>query len=199
MRIVTEIDYSKIELLVLDVDGVMTGGGITLTPAGEEIKTFHARDGAGMKYWRRSGGKIAIITGRSSPAVQRRAEELEVDVLRLGIKDKLPAYLEVLAALGQSEDRTVVVGDDLPDLPLLLRCGLPVAVADAVAEVRAAAAYVTAARGGAGAVREVIEHVLRRGGKWERILARYTGGIPPAGSAAAQPGCEQGEGKTPRP
>jgi 3-deoxy-D-manno-octulosonate 8-phosphate phosphatase (KDO 8-P phosphatase) len=180
----TEIDYSKIDLLVLDVDGVMTDGGITLTPAGEEIKTFHARDGAGMKYWRRSGGKIALITGRASPAVERRAEELEVDALRLGIKNKLPVYLEVLSALGASEDRTVVVGDDLPDLPMLLRCALPVAVADAVEEVRSAAAYVTATRGGKGAVREVIEHVLRRAGKWEAILARYRGAPPPEGKAS---------------
>jgi 3-deoxy-D-manno-octulosonate 8-phosphate phosphatase (KDO 8-P phosphatase) len=194
-----EIDYAKIDLLVLDVDGVLTDGGITLTPAGEEIKTFHSRDGAGMKYWQRSGGKIAIITGRSSPAVQRRAEELEVDALRLGIKNKLPAYLEVLAELGASQDRTAVVADDLPELPLLLRCALPVAVADAVEEVRAAASFVTGARGGAGAVREVIEHVLRRAGKWDKILARYTGDLQTAGQTAAQPGRPKPQGKTLRP
>jgi 3-deoxy-D-manno-octulosonate 8-phosphate phosphatase (KDO 8-P phosphatase) len=128
-----------------------------------------------MRYWRRAGGKIAMLTGRSSPAVRRRAEDLGVDCLRMGAKDKLPAYLEVLRELGVSEDRVAVVGDDLPELPLLRRCGLPVAVAGAVQEVRAAAAYVTKAPGGGGAVREVIELILRGAGKWEGILARYLG------------------------
>ena len=173
MRIVKDIDYAKIDLLVLDVDGVMTDGGIMLTPSGEEIKTFHSRDGAGMRYWQRAGGRIAILTGRSSPAVERRAKDLGVDCLRLGLKDKLPAYLEVLRELGVSQDRAAVMADDLPELPLLRRCGFPVAVADAVPEVRAAAAYVTKTPGGHGAVREVIELVLRSCGKWERLLDRY--------------------------
>ena len=176
------IDYSKIDLLVLDVDGVMTDGGITLTASGEELKTFHVRDGSGMKYWRRAGGKIAMLTGRSSPAVAARAKELGVEALRMGLKEKLPVYREVLAELGASEERTAVVGDDLADLPLLLHCGFPVAVADAVEEVRQAAAYVTKARGGAGAVREVIELILRGSGRWGGILARYR-----QGEGAARP------------
>ena len=168
-----EIDYSRIELLVLDVDGVLTDGRIVLTPAGEEIKAFHVRDGAGMKYFKRAGGRLAIITGRGSPAVEARAAELDVDAVRLNAKIKLPAYEEVLAELGMSEQQTAVVGDDLTDLPLLRRCALPVAVGDAAAEVREAAAHVTRASGGAGAVREVVELILKRSGRWERIMARY--------------------------
>ena len=170
------IDYAKIDLLVLDVDGVMTDGGITLSSGGEELKTFHVRDGSGMKYWHRAGGRIAMLSGRSSPAVAARAKELGVEVLRMGLRDKLPAYREVLAKLGVGEERVAVVGDDLQDLPLLRHCGFPVAVADAAEEVRQAAAYVTQARGGAGAVREVVELVLRGGGKWGGIMARYLEG-----------------------
>ena len=170
-----DIDFKKIDLLVLDVDGVMTDGKVILTPAGEEIKEFHARDGAGIKYWRRVGKKVAIITGRGSPVIAARAKELEVDAFRINAKAKLPAYREVLAELGVTPDRTAVMGDDLPDLPLLRRCAFPVAVADAVSELRAAAAYVTQACGGQGAVREVIELILKNTGDWQTILSRYTG------------------------
>jgi len=169
----SKIDYARIELLVLDVDGVLTDGRIVLTPAGEEIKAFHVRDGAGMKYWRRVGGKIALISGRGSPAVVRRAEELGVDAVRLNAKDKLPAYEGVLADLDATDDQVAVVGDDLTDLPMMRRCALPVATADAVEEVRAAAAYVTRARGGEGCVREVVELILKTAGRWGEVLARY--------------------------
>lgn len=167
------IDYSQIDLLVLDVDGVMTDGRIILTPSGQEVKAFHVRDGSGMKYWRRAGKKIAMISGRNSQAVALRAGELEVDALRLGAKTKLPAYLEVLDELKIPADRVAVMGDDLPDLPLMLDCAFPVAVADAAEEVKQAAAYVTSAPGGAGCVREVIELILKRAGLWETITARY--------------------------
>ena len=167
------IDYAAIELLVLDVDGVLTDGRIVLAPGGGEIKAFNARDGAGMKYWKRVGGKLAIISGRSSPVVKVRAEELGVDAVRLEVTDKLPAYREVLDELSVTPARAAVVGDDLTDLPLLMHCGLPVAVADAVDEVRGAAAYVTKAPGGAGAVREVVELILKKAGKWDAIMQRY--------------------------
>ncbi|MCK4602051.1 MAG: HAD hydrolase family protein, partial [Phycisphaerae bacterium] len=146
---------------------------IVLTPAGEEIKAFHVRDGAGMKYWKRAGGKLAIITGRGSEAVSRRGRELGVDAVRLNAKDKLTAYEEVIADLGVAAERTAVVGDDLTDLPMLLRCGLPIATADAVEEVRRQAAYVTKLPGGAGCVREVIELMLKKAGRWEAVLSRY--------------------------
>jgi len=167
------IDYARIELLVVDVDGVLTDGRIVLTPAGEEIKAFHVRDGAGMKYWRRVGKKLAIISGRSSPAVACRAQELHVDALRLNAKDKLPAYEQVLADLGVTDDQTAVIGDDLTDLPMLRRCAFPVAPADAVDEVRGAAACVTQLPGGAGCVRETIELILKQSGQWGKVMARY--------------------------
>jgi len=168
-----QIDLSAIELLVLDVDGVLTDGRIVMSGSGEQLKCFHAHDGAGMKYWRRVGKKLAVITGRSSPAVQRRMEELEVDFLRMGAKDKLPAYRQALAALGFKEHQAAVVGDDLTDIPLLLNCGFAVAVADATQETKQYARYVTQARGGRGAVREVIETILKATGSWDRIMARY--------------------------
>ena len=169
-----EYDLRNIDLLVLDVDGVMTDGRIILTPSGDEIKAFHVRDGSGIKYWKRSGKKVAIITGRGSPAVEIRARDLEVDAIRLNARAKLPAYREVLAELGVPRERTAVVGDDLPDLPLMLRCAFSVAVADACDEVRAAAMHVTGATGGHGAVREVIELILKQSGQWAEVMKRYT-------------------------
>lgn len=171
-------DLGRIELLVLDVDGVLTDGRIILTPGGEEVKAFHARDGAGMKYWQRAGLKLAIITGRGSPAVELRARELAVDSLRINATQKLPVYQQVLAELGVSQECTAVVGDDLVDLPMMRHCGFAVAVADAVEEVRCQADLVTTLPGGRGAVREVIEHILRRTGAWEGILRRYDDPTP---------------------
>lgn len=171
-----KIDFNKIELLVLDVDGVLTDGKIILTPTGQEVKAFSVRDGSGMKFWKRSGKKLAIITGRGSPAVEIRAKDLDVDCVRLNAKNKLPAYQEVLAELNVSADQTAVVGDDLPDLPLLRRCAFSVAPADAVQEVRAQAMHVTSATGGNGAVRETIELIMKNTGAWKNILARYIDG-----------------------
>jgi len=168
-----ESDLSRIEVLVLDVDGVLTDGRITLTDSGEEIKSFHVRDGSGMKYWRRVGKKIAIISGRGSKAVEYRAGELDVDVLRLNSKDKLPVYEEVLAELHAAEETVAVIGDDLTDIPLMKRCGLAVAVADAPEELRDMADYVTRLPGGQGCVREVIELILKSSGLWAKILERY--------------------------
>jgi len=173
-----EIDYARIELLVLDVDGVLTDGRITLTGAGEEIKSFHAHDGAGMKYWRRAGRKLAMISGRGSQAVRLRAEELGVEAVRLNEKNKLPAYQEVLEELGLVPAQAAVVGDDLTDLPMMRHCAFSAAPADAVGEVRQAADYVTESRGGQGAVREVIELILKEAGLWQAILRRY---IPESG------------------
>jgi 3-deoxy-D-manno-octulosonate 8-phosphate phosphatase (KDO 8-P phosphatase) len=178
------IDYAAIDLLVLDVDGVLTDGRITFIDSGQEVKSFHVRDGTGMKYWKRCGHKLAIISGRSSPAIERRAAELGVDALRMDAKDKLPAYREILDELRCGSDRVAVVGDDLPDLPLLRRCALPVAVNDAAPEVRGVSAVITRASGGAGAVREVIELILKKTGQWDTILARYL--AAPADAAGAE-------------
>ena len=168
-----EIDYGAIELMVLDVDGVLTDGRIVLSEAGEEIKVFDVKDGAGMKYWQRAGGKLAVITGRSSQAVLHRARDIGVHAVRLGAKDKLPAYREVLGELNCTAERTVVMGDDLPDLPMLRHCAFAAAPADAVEEVRQAADYVARAPGGRGCVRELVELILKSSGRWERIMARY--------------------------
>jgi YrbI family 3-deoxy-D-manno-octulosonate 8-phosphate phosphatase len=176
-----DIDYAKIDTLVLDVDGVLTDGRIVLAPSGEELKVFHVRDESGMKYWKRAGGKLAIISGRGSPVVIQRARELHVDAVRVHVRDKLPALREVLAELGSAPESTCAIGDDLTDVPVLRECALAVAVADAVAETRQVADYVTTAGGGAGCVREVIELILKRSGRWEGILARY---FPPVAPAA---------------
>ncbi len=166
-------DLRKIELLVLDVDGVLTDGRIVLTPPGEEIKVFHVRDGSGMKYWTRCGKKLAIISGRSSHAIEIRAADLGVDAVRLGAKDKLPVFEEILKEMGLTAAQAAVVGDDLPDLPMIMRAGLGVATADAVDEVRSAAGYVTTLAGGCGCVRETIEMILKSTGQWQGVLERY--------------------------
>ena len=169
----TNIDYKKIELLVLDVDGVLTDGSIVLSSSGEESKAFNAKDGAGIKYWQRAGGKTAIITGRKSAAVDRRAEELGIEIVHQKCLDKLPVFEAILDALELSPEQTAVVGDDLPDLPMLRACGFSAAPADAVEEVRQQVDTVCTAPGGRGCVREVVELLLRGAGKWEAIMARY--------------------------
>jgi len=176
-----DIDYAKIDTLVLDVDGVLTDGRIVLAPSGEELKVFHVRDESGMKYWKRAGGKLAIVSGRGSPVVIQRARELHVDAVRVSVRDKLPALREVLAEMGSTAAGTCAIGDDLTDAPMLRECGLAVAVADAAPEVRAAADLVTTAPGGGGCVREVIELILKRSGRWDGILSRY---FPQAAASA---------------
>jgi 3-deoxy-D-manno-octulosonate 8-phosphate phosphatase (KDO 8-P phosphatase) len=160
----------RIELLVLDVDGVLTDGSITLTPDGAEIKTFHVRDGSALTAWRHCGKKTAIISGRASPAVSVRAAELGITEVRLGAKDKGAALIDVARATGSALDRTCAMGDDWPDLPVLTAVALPVAVADAGPEVRAAAKYVTMMPGGRGAVREVVEWILRAQDRWQSVI-----------------------------
>ncbi len=162
----------KIELLLLDVDGVLTDGHINYSSNGDEIKRFHVRDGSGLKIWRDLGLRAAVISGRSSPAVERRAAELDVSPVLQGRSDKAVAFYELLASTGVTADKICAVGDDLPDLPIMLRCGLCVAVADACAEVRAAAAFTTVEKGGNGAVREAIEWLLKLRGQWTAAVDR---------------------------
>jgi YrbI family 3-deoxy-D-manno-octulosonate 8-phosphate phosphatase len=159
-----------IELLGLDVDGVLTDGGIIYATGEMEIKRFHVRDGSGLKLWHRAGKRSAVITGRSSSVVEVRAAELGVSLVKQGVADKLPAYEELLRRAGVAPEAVCYVGDDVPDLAPLRRSGLAVAVADACAEVRAAAHYITRAPGGRGAVREVIELILRCQGAWLGLL-----------------------------
>ena len=163
--------FARIRLLLLDVDGVLTDGRITYVDNGLEIKAFHVRDGSGLKFWRRAGGRVAILSGRSSPAVVRRAKELGIDPVVQGADEKLPALERILRETGMTPDQVCAIGDDLPDLPVLTRCGLAVAVADAVPEVRSIAHLVTGSPGGRGAVREAVEWLMRGQGTWDRAVA----------------------------
>ncbi|HOI54297.1 MAG TPA: HAD hydrolase family protein [Phycisphaerae bacterium] len=166
-------DLTRIRLLVCDVDGVLTDGRIIYDSAGAETKQFHVRDGSGLKYWLRAGHVAALLSGRSCAATERRAAELGISLVEQGVKEKWPVMERILQAAGCTADEAAYVGDDLPDLPVMLRVGCPVAVADAVDEVRAAARRVTALGGGQGAVREAIEWILKAQGRWDAIMARY--------------------------
>jgi 3-deoxy-D-manno-octulosonate 8-phosphate phosphatase (KDO 8-P phosphatase) len=162
---------ARVRLLVLDVDGVLTDGAITYTDAGDEVKRFHVRDGAGLKVWRQAGHRAAVISGRTSKAVERRMRELQVSPVLLGRDDKAAALAELLAEVGATPAACCAVGDDLPDLPVLRACGVAVAVADACPEVRSAADRVTMLAGGQGAVREVVEWLLQAQGRWAGLTA----------------------------
>lgn len=164
---------ARIEMLVLDVDGVLTDGAIVYTDAGAEVKAFHVRDGSGLKLWARLGKKAAIVTGRRSPIVERRAKELDIAFLTQGADDKRTALGALLTAAAVTSDAVCAIGDDIVDLGVLRSAGLAVAVADACAEAKEDAHYVTQAPGGRGAVREVIELILRAQGQWQAIVAGY--------------------------
>lgn len=151
---------ADVRLLVLDVDGVLTDGRLHFTARGEEFKTFHVRDGAGIKHLMGAGVQVAVISGRESKAVERRMSELGVTWVRQGIDDKRAALQELLDILGLGPQAVAVVGDDTPDLPMFERVRLAIAVADAHVAARNAAHHVTLARGGFGAVREVCDLIL---------------------------------------
>jgi 3-deoxy-D-manno-octulosonate 8-phosphate phosphatase (KDO 8-P phosphatase) len=155
---------ARIRLLVLDVDGVLTDGRLWFGAEGEALKVFHVRDGAGLKALQQAGIQLAIISGRRSAAVERRCAELGIRHLIQGREDKAAALRELLAALAVSAAATACVVDDTPDLPLMAMVALPIAVADAHADVLAAARHVTRAAGGRGAVREVCDLLLEARG-----------------------------------
>jgi 3-deoxy-D-manno-octulosonate 8-phosphate phosphatase (KDO 8-P phosphatase) len=150
----------RIRLLVMDVDGVLTDGRLYLSAAGEELKVFHVRDGSGLVALQRAGIATAIVSGRDSAAVVRRAGELGIAHVRQGIADKGAELDRLLATLGIPAEATACVGDDTPDLPMLQRAGLAVAVADAHPALIEAAHWVTRAPGGRGAVRDVCDLLL---------------------------------------
>lgn len=163
----------RIELLLSDVDGVLTDGRVVFDNQGIETKLFHIRDGLGIKLWQRAGYKMGLLSGRSSHIVKVRAAELGIDLVRQGFEDKLPVFQQVLEAGGWQPDQVAYIGDDLPDLPVMHRSGLAIAVADAAPEVRTAAHWVTKLPGGAGAVREAIETILKAKGRWQDLIRRY--------------------------
>ena len=162
-----------IDWLVLDVDGTLTSGGIVYADDGPEWKQFHVRDGSGLKIWQYLGKKSAILTGRTSSIVDRRAAEVGVEVVIQGAPDKMPAYRRLLQDQGLRPEQVCCVGDDVPDLPVMRNCGLAVAVADACPDVLAASHYVTRAAGGRGAVRETLEMILHCQGMWQKLLERF--------------------------
>ncbi|MFQ5663825.1 MAG: KdsC family phosphatase [Terriglobia bacterium] len=169
----------KIKLLLMDVDGVLTDGGIYLLsePGGQarEIKVFNALDGAGLRLVQRAGTQTGIITGRQSAAVTCRAQELEMNFLEQDAFEKLPAYHRILRASALRDEQVCYVGDDITDLPLFARVGLAVAVANAHPEAKRGAHYVTRAAGGHGAVREIIDLLLRAQGHYARLLRQFRG------------------------
>lgn len=162
-----------IELILADVDGVLTDGRVVINNQGVETKEFHIRDGMGIRLWQRAGYRFGLVTSRSSQVVKMRAAELEISLVRQGASDKLATVLEILRELELAPVQACYIGDDLPDLPAVRGVGLGVAVADACAELREAAHYVTAAPGGAGAVREVVELILKAQGRWQDVIQPY--------------------------
>jgi 3-deoxy-D-manno-octulosonate 8-phosphate phosphatase (KDO 8-P phosphatase) len=163
-----------IKLLLMDCDGVLTDGRIWLTPDGDEQKAFHARDGQGISVWHRAGFQSGIISGRDGSGVVRRAHELKIEYVHQYAKDKVVAWETITAAAGVSAEECCFIGDDLGDMAIMRRVGLAVAVADAAEDTKAAAHYVTRLKGGRGAVREVIELILKSQNRWDELVAQVT-------------------------
>lgn len=163
----------NIKLLVLDVDGVLTDGSIILDNGGNELKSFHVRDGHGIKMLGKVGIQTALITGRHSKVVERRAHELGITEVHQNCYVKIFAYEQVLEKLGFSDKQAAYIGDDIVDLALLRRVALPVAVADAADETKAEAMIVTKNCGGRGAVREICDLILKSSGKWQGMVDEY--------------------------
>lgn len=165
-----------VKMLFLDVDGVLTDGGVVLGDMGE-VKTFHSRDGVGLELARRAGIAVHLVTARDSSAVRKRAEELSLEGLHTGAKRKRDVVESVLAEAGVSSEDAAFIGDDLVDLPAMQAVGTAIAVADAPQEVRAAAAYVTSVPGGRGAARDAVEWILKGEGRWDSVVADYLASI----------------------
>jgi 3-deoxy-D-manno-octulosonate 8-phosphate phosphatase (KDO 8-P phosphatase) len=163
----------KIRVLLMDVDGVLTAGNVYLMPLADgtavEMKAFHSQDGAGLKLARDAGLRTGVISGRESAAVTRRAQEVGMEFVFQGRGEKVPAYEEILRVAGVRDSDVAYIGDDLPDLPILERVGLAIAVANAVEEVRRAVHHVTRRTGGDAGVREAIEGILKAQGKWREV------------------------------
>jgi 3-deoxy-D-manno-octulosonate 8-phosphate phosphatase (KDO 8-P phosphatase) len=163
----------RIKLLILDIDGVLTDGGIIYNDNGVETKVFNVKDGLGIRLLMEAGIDVGIITGRRSGALLHRCKNLGIDLVYDGIDDKAAVFDRVLDRTGATAEETAYMGDDLPDIPLMKRVGLAIAVADAHPVVLENADMVTSANGGKGAVREACEEILKARGRWESILERY--------------------------
>ena len=166
---------ARIKLFLMECDGVLTDGRIWVLENHEDQKAFHTRDGLGLEIFHRAGLKSGVISGRVSSALDRRAQKLGMSYVRQGNEDKEQAFAEIVADAGLTNDEVAFAGDDLTDIPLMAKCGLALAVADGAAETRAHAHYVTQARGGCGAVREMVELILKSQGRWDDLLKHYLG------------------------
>jgi 3-deoxy-D-manno-octulosonate 8-phosphate phosphatase (KDO 8-P phosphatase) len=169
----TKSIIANIKLLALDVDGVLTDGSIILHHDGTESKQFNLLDGHGIRMWHRAGLKTAFISGRETSATAHRAKQLEVAYVFQGCNEKLPVFESLLKQTGLDASQVAYMGDDVMDIPLLRRAGFGAAVANAADDVKQYAAYVTKKPGGGGAVREVIEYLLKGSGKWDELMKRY--------------------------
>ncbi len=166
-------NLADIQLLALDVDGVLTDGTVIINGDGSESKFFNVLDGHGIRMWQRAGLKVAFLSGRTSEPTKYRAEQLQIDYCIQDCFDKLPALKKLLEQLGLSAHQVAYIGDDLLDLPPIQYAGFGAAVANAVDEVKQQADYVTTRRGGSGAVREVIEYILKNTGRWPELMNKY--------------------------
>jgi len=163
----------NIKLLILDVDGVMTDGGLTIGDDGQEYKTFHAHDGLGMKLLKASGVSLAIITGRTSNVVKKRAESTGVAHFYQGAEDKLEAFRDLMQSSGLQAEQCAFMGDDVVDLPPMLQCGVAIAVPDSPLLLLERVHYVTRKAGGRGAVREVCELIMQAQGSFDAQMAQF--------------------------
>lgn len=166
---------ADIRCLVLDVDGVLTNGRFLYGGCTEPMRGFHVHDGLAIEWFQKLVGPVVILTAKRSLAVETRAAELGVKHVIQGSANKLTDLKLLLAKLETKLKQTAMVGDDLPDLRVLNECGYPIAVANAVAEIRSAARFVTEREGGAGAVREAVEHLLRKSDRWMEVVEHYAG------------------------
>ena len=162
-----------VKLAIFDVDGVLTDGGLHYGPEGEELKVFNSLDGHGLKMLMESGVELAIISGRSSKALARRAKDLRITQLFMGVESKLQIFEALLANMSLSPAQTAGLGDDVIDLPFLTRCGFAACVPSAPAYVREHAHYVTTAPGGHGAVREFCDLIMQSQGTWDAAMKKY--------------------------
>ncbi len=166
----------RIRLVLMDVDGVLTDGRIWYAPGGagmEEVKAFDVGDGAGIVLARKAGLATGIISGRDAAIVVHRARELGIDEVHVGVRDKAAVLETVLAARSLRPEEAAFIGDEVVDLPVMRRVGLPIAVANASEDVKPYAVYVTAAEGGRGAVREAVELILKAQDRWDMLLAEF--------------------------
>jgi len=173
---------AQIRIIVSDVDGVWTDGKIIYSGDQREIKEFNVRDGLGAKLAQRAGIAVALLTSRTSPALERRARELGIVELHQGAANKLEECAKLLKKLGIGFEETLYAGDDLPDLAPMLRAAISASPADAASEVRAAATWKLETRGGEGAFREIVERLLRERGEWDAVIKEFEIGQPAAQS-----------------